>query len=43
MKADTMKAVLFTGFGGFENLEHRENVAVPSPGAGEVLDVRQFA
>jgi NADPH:quinone reductase-like Zn-dependent oxidoreductase len=37
MKPDTMKAVLLTGFGGFEKLEYREDVAVPSPGAGEVL------
>src|SRR5271166_635958 len=33
----TMKAVLLLGHGGFEQLEYRENVPVPIPGAGEVL------
>jgi NADPH:quinone reductase-like Zn-dependent oxidoreductase len=33
----TMKAVVLTGYGGFEKLEYREDVAVPVPGAGEVL------
>ncbi len=33
----TMKAVLLTGYGGFEKLEYREDVPVPVPGAGEVL------
>ena len=32
-----MKAVLLLGHGGFEQLEYRENVPVPIPGAGEVL------
>ena len=32
----TMKAVLLKGFGGFEQLEYREDVAVPVPRAGEV-------
>ncbi|OIQ31139.1 MAG: alcohol dehydrogenase [Alphaproteobacteria bacterium MedPE-SWcel] len=34
---DTMKAVLLTGHGGLDKLEYREDVAVPQPGAGEVL------
>src|SRR5215475_9902318 len=33
----SMKAVLLTGYGGFEKLEYREDVPVPQPGAGEVL------
>ncbi len=33
----TMKAVLLTGYGGFERLDYREDVPVPVPGAGEVL------
>src|ERR1044071_3062407 len=33
----TMNAVLLTGYGGFEKLEYREDVAVPVPAAGEVL------
>ncbi len=33
----TMKAVLLTGYGGFEMLSWREDVPVPAPGAGEVL------
>jgi len=33
----TMKAVLLLGHGGFEQLEYRENVPVPTPGPGEVL------
>lgn len=33
----TMKGVLLTGHGGFEKLEYREDLAVPSPKSGEVL------
>ncbi len=33
----TMKAVLLTGYGGFEKLEWREDVPVPVPGPEEVL------
>lgn len=33
----TMKAVLLTGYGGFEKLAWREDVPVPVPGTGEVL------
>lgn len=33
----TMAAVLLTGHGGLEKLEYRTDVAVPSPGKGEVL------
>ncbi|HEX3065654.1 MAG TPA: alcohol dehydrogenase family protein [Dongiaceae bacterium] len=33
----TMKAVLMTGYGGFDKLEYREDVAVPVPGRDEVL------
>lgn len=33
----TMAAVLLTGHGGFERLEYRDDVPVPSPGSGEVL------
>ena len=32
-----MKAVLLKGNGGFEQLEYREDVPAPAPGAGEVL------
>ena len=32
-----MKAVLLRGHGSFEQLEYRDDVPVPSPGAGEVL------
>lgn len=32
-----MEAVLLIGHGGFEMLEHRTDVRVPSPGPGEVL------
>ena len=32
-----MQAVLLTGHGGFEKLEYRHDVPVPSPGLGEVL------
>jgi NADPH:quinone reductase-like Zn-dependent oxidoreductase len=32
-----MKAVLLKGRGGFEQLEYRNDVPVPAPGAGEVL------
>lgn len=31
-----MKAVLWKGYGGFDQLEYREDVAVPEPAAGEV-------
>lgn len=31
-----MKAVLWKGYGGFDQLEYREDVAVPEPRAGEV-------
>ena len=34
---ETMAAVLLTGHGGLEKLEYRTDVAVPTPGAGEVL------
>ena len=34
---ETMKAYLLTGFGGFENLSYREDIAVPSPERNEVL------
>jgi NADPH:quinone reductase-like Zn-dependent oxidoreductase len=37
MKPDKMKAVLLTGFGGYEKLNYREDVAVPIPGPAEVL------
>jgi NADPH:quinone reductase-like Zn-dependent oxidoreductase len=33
----TMKAVLLTGYGGFDRLEYREDVPVPNPRPGEVL------
>src|SRR6202795_4424517 len=32
-----MKAVLLKGYGGFDQLEYREDVPVPVPQAGEVL------
>jgi NADPH:quinone reductase-like Zn-dependent oxidoreductase len=32
-----MRAVVLTGFGGFEKLQYRSNVPVPRAGAGEVL------
>ena len=32
-----MKAVLLTGFGGFDKLNYREDVPVPRPGKGDVL------
>lgn len=32
-----MRAVVLTGHGGLDRLEYRENVAVPQPGADEVL------
>lgn len=32
-----MRAVWLMGFGGFEQLEYREDVPMPSPGPGEVL------
>jgi len=34
---ETMRAMLLTGFGGPEKLLYRDDVAVPSPGADEVL------
>ncbi|WP_427005443.1 alcohol dehydrogenase family protein [Pseudarthrobacter sp. H2] len=34
---ETMAAVLLTGHGGLDKLEYRTDVAVPRPGAGEVL------
>lgn len=33
----TMRAVLLTGYGGYDRLELRDNVPVPLPGAGDVL------
>jgi NADPH:quinone reductase-like Zn-dependent oxidoreductase len=36
-EANGMEAVVLTGHGGFERLEHRTDVPVPAPGAGEVL------
>ncbi|HEX4847357.1 MAG TPA: zinc-binding dehydrogenase, partial [Novosphingobium sp.] len=33
----TMRAVLLTGFGGYDRLDLRSDVAVPFPGPGEVL------
>lgn len=37
MVPETMKAVLLTGHGGLDNLEYREDVPVPQPGADDVL------
>ena len=37
MLPKAMKAVLLKGNGGFDQLEYREDVAVPVPAAGEVL------
>ncbi len=37
MMPATMKAILLKGHGGVEQLEYREDVAVPVPGPGEVL------
>ncbi len=37
MTAQTMHAVYLTGHGGFEKLEYREDVPVPTPQANEVL------
>jgi NADPH:quinone reductase-like Zn-dependent oxidoreductase len=34
---ETMKAYLLTGFGGYENLSYREDIAVPFPESNEVL------
>ncbi len=34
---DTMRAVVLTGHGGLDKLEYRDDVAVPTPAAGEVL------
>lgn len=34
---DTMRAVVLTGHGGLDALEYRTDVAVPTPGPGEVL------
>ncbi len=33
----TMKAVVLTGHGGFDKLEYREDIPVPTPGANDVL------
>jgi NADPH:quinone reductase-like Zn-dependent oxidoreductase len=37
MKPKKMKAVLLTGFGGYDKLEYREDVAIPEPQKDEVL------
>jgi NADPH:quinone reductase-like Zn-dependent oxidoreductase len=37
MTPKTMKAVLLTGFGGYDKLEYREDVAIPQPKKDEVL------
>ena len=37
MTAQTMHAVHLTGHGGFEKLEYRTDVPVPTPAANEVL------
>ncbi|MCY0149082.1 hypothetical protein OEG84_15550 [Hoeflea sp. G2-23] len=34
---ETMRGMILTGHGGLEKLEWREDLAVPVPGAGEVL------
>ena len=34
---DTMRAVLLTGYGGFDKLDYRDDVPVPVPGSNEVL------
>ncbi len=34
---DKMRAVLWKGYGGYEQLEYRDDVPVPQPAAGEVL------
>lgn len=34
---ETMRAMVLTGFGGFDRLEYRSALPVPQPGAGEVL------
>ena len=34
---ETMKGVCLTGFGGFDKLEYREDIKVPTPKKGEVL------
>ncbi len=34
---ETMRAMVLTGFGGFDKLEYRGDVPVPQPGPGEVL------
>lgn len=34
---ETMRAMVLTGFGGFDRLEYRADVPVPQPGTGEVL------
>lgn len=36
-RADTMNAVVLIGHGGLDQLEYRQDVAIPSPGEGEVL------
>jgi NADPH:quinone reductase-like Zn-dependent oxidoreductase len=37
MKPEKMKAVLLTGFGGYDKLEFREDVVIPKPQKDEVL------
>lgn len=32
-----MRAMLLTGFGGYEMLRHRQDIPIPTPGKGEVL------
>ena len=34
---DTMKAVLWTGYGGYDRLEYREDIPVPTPDEGSVM------
>ena len=33
----TMRAMLLTGYGGFDKLQYRDDVPIPTPGKGEVL------
>ena len=33
----TMRAMLLTGYGGFDKLQYRDDVPIPAPGRGEVL------
>jgi NADPH:quinone reductase-like Zn-dependent oxidoreductase len=37
MVPETMRAVVLTGHGGFEKLEHHDDIPVPRPEAGQVL------